>query len=371
MRAGTATVPVSAGFTLLELLVALGIFMVVATLLYGMVGTALSLWQGGEEKREIYESAQAILSRISSDLRSFHAGGMTLHAREEQRLLGDRDSQGRPRLRLVRTLSSAEKSATRLAGAAASPTEYLDLDHDAEELREGRLRPPGGLEEVLYALLPQEDLDPGGVPAQPSGVLVLLRGIRSPVGGGGSLFLDPELDDREVLLAHARPLVHGVLHAEFRYASGGAFGLGSGFDDETWDSTRGLLGDFRLYRGEDSVSEPRDDVFPTAIEVTLVLERPGQQARTTRLVRPLTGTDRSLSVADPGIFRRSDASNPYAKVGDEWIEIGSVSGRQVAVKTRGVRGTSPRAHPAGTTVRVGFTFRTVVVLPVCRIKVAE
>ena len=59
-----------AGLTLIEILVALGIFMMLGSSLVMFLRDGMSTWQIGESRREAYERAGAIMDLIGEDLRS-------------------------------------------------------------------------------------------------------------------------------------------------------------------------------------------------------------------------------------------------------------------------------------------------------------
>ena len=108
------------GLTLIEILVALGVFMLLGSSLVMFLRDGMSTWQIGESRREAYERAGAIMDLIGDDLRSAFTqsdpgpgDGLV-----DVLLLCDRDSFNRPRLRLVRTLSDETRNpVTRIAGA--------------------------------------------------------------------------------------------------------------------------------------------------------------------------------------------------------------------------------------------------------------
>ena len=159
--------------TLIEILVALGIFVMLGSSLVMFLRDGISTWQIGEARREGYERAGAILDPISEDIRSLFSqsnpgpgGGLV-----EVLFLCDRDSFGRSRLRLVRALDDETRNpVSRIAGSLTGGMADIDYRNDAMEARLGILRAPGGLAEVAYQLGPQ------------SGSETLWRGFKSPIG---------------------------------------------------------------------------------------------------------------------------------------------------------------------------------------------
>jgi hypothetical protein len=277
-----------------------------------------------EKRGAIFERARAVLDQVAEDLRSAAGDSRAPGVGLWIRFLADGDSEGRPRLRFTRAISESQDPVAREGGkyVETTPGLHLDLHRDADKLREGSLLAPGGYEEVLYAMAS----DPAST--------VLLRGIRSPPGGGGSLFIDRNVEaeraapsrsrkvapksaaapakvapeggtvaeaagpedapavpaDSGPLGAAARPFAEGVLHISFAFwtpftstwdrSKPATLRRGASTPSgpiTTWDSTRAVLdekagaGEFAWRRIEGSLENSDDDVFPERVEVTLVM----------------------------------------------------------------------------------------------------
>jgi len=351
-----------AGFTLVEVLVAIAIFAVLCTMVFSLVGTSLSIFRDGERTRELYEIGPGILDSIAEDLRGLASGGIRTERPREARLLVDRDADRETRLRLVRTLGrDAADRIFRLAGTGAKPTEVIDLRSDLAEALDGRHRATGGFVEVAYALRPMTDR--GG--REIAGASALVKGIRTPVGGAESLFSDSFDSGAGAPLALAT-VVEGVLLFEVECWGPETRSFdapaGQGGAEPVWDSTRASLGDFRWHVGRESANDPADDVFPRRVLLRLVLDRPEDRTQGTFLSRALLASDTDFRADDASRLPSAGDPFPYVKIGPEWIRLGARSARDGAAKIveRGARGTVAGPHAAGAPIRSGIPFETVV-----------
>ncbi|MEM7165479.1 MAG: hypothetical protein AAF581_08445 [Planctomycetota bacterium] len=357
--------------TLIELLVATGIFLFLGSALIMFLNVGINMWRVGEIRREAYERAQAIVDTIASDLTStFPDPSQGTKGQVDVVLLSDHDANGRQRLRFVRTLAGEMRHpVTQHAGSLTGAYFDYDYDADAEQLEMGMLRAPGGLQEIAYIMDPRPELD------------LLYRAARSPIGGPSTLFDNDKLyrwDDLDAAPlgpgSLLRPLADGVLHLEFRFW---------GQDTETWmpleeqpdvtpaerdwDSTGGILGpmdgDVRGDFDDSSRHEHRDDVFPSRVQIVLVL-RPARAARFAKLSARLSSHDDEVRVDRTTHY--PDGAFQYIKIDDEWIRYGGLSKNGFLEVERGVRGTEAADHERGATVVYGTTFTRIVRIPGAR-----
>lgn len=339
------------GLTLIELLVALSVFMILGTSLVVFLRTGIDTWRVGEMRRESFERGQAILDTIEDDLRALHPdpyhgdGG-----RVDVALLSDYDANGRQRLRFVRSLAGETRHPiTREAGSLTGGFADYDFENDGFESRAGLLRAPGGLQEIAYVFDPDPERE------------LLWRGLRSPVGGERSLLIDENIYPEEGGVRHCRPFADGVLYLEYNFwgpntstwlrEDGGAL--------TGWDSTRGMLPGGE---GFDPASrdQPRDDVFPSRVQVVLVL-RPARAARLGRLRTAIDERDDEIALDTTQHY--PELAFPYIRIDDEWIRYESIQGGRLYGCTRGVRGTEPAVHDVGTPAVYGTTFSRVIRIP--------
>jgi prepilin-type N-terminal cleavage/methylation domain-containing protein len=385
-----------AGFTLLELMIALGVFVLLGVALVKLVHKSFDFLDQGRPGSEITDQLQVFQAQFNEDLRSVFTLRRTPEVAPDVRMICrtvpwriERETgSGRSRtsseevvlhvpiLAFVRSIKGEERdSITRLAGTRPGAEAYLDLDDDEREARSGKLRPLGGLQEVLYAAIPSED--DGGA------TWSIVRAIRSPIGGEDSLLGPNVLKDRtDLLTRHCVELLPAVLHFDLLFWAGTTMtwdlsvrGDGGG-PLTTWDSTRGILtaergpNAFPLAVGVASLENPRDDVFPRRILARLVLAAPGRGGRFARLTDGISNRDdeQFLSLAPPNLVPATVADNErFLKVGAEWIEyVGRPDPGRFSISGRGARGTPRLSHARSDRVVFGQTEEVLVSIPAFR-----
>ncbi|MFQ5653648.1 MAG: hypothetical protein ACE5GW_02820, partial [Planctomycetota bacterium] len=280
--------------------------------------------------------------------------------------LSDYDASGRQRLRLVRTLAGEMRHPiTQFAGALTGGMADYDYIDDSLESEMGILRAPGGLQEVAYLM----DPDPNSA--------MLWRGVKSPIGGDTTLFDDDSIYAGEAASApmRCRPLADGILYLEHNFwgpatASWERGGDGAAEEPFTWwDSTRAILAP--AAGGRESAGafdpgsrhEPRDDIFPSRVQIVLVL-RPARATRLARITRFVDEMDTEIRVDSTDHYPAG--AFQYLRIDDEWLRYGSKQGKTFLEVERGVRGTAAAEHEAGTPVVYGSTFSRVVRVPGAR-----
>lgn len=399
------------GYTLLEVLVASGIFVFLGAALVTLMRQGVQIWKTAETRGRIYERARAILDTVADDLRGLStdvgAGGQRFWVR----LIADDDPNGRQRVRFVRVLpGETSDPVARFGGEFLTRDDSTYYDHHADlaEAERGLILPPAGLQEIVYAMDPDPSRD------------VLWRGVRSPVGGAGTLFsdrnieLDPEAKKRSTaargtasaerktgepskdenpLERVARPVAGDILFLGFRFWSPQTVGweppetAASSRSRTTtrkfvgptrhWDSTRAILtaddrdDPFSWRPRKESLSDPGDDIFPERVEVTLVV-RGNPEAANLELAEDLGVKASEIHLQSTSGLPET-GPNRYLRIGEadgpkEWIRYESISRDSVKVARdgRGVRGSRARKHVAGTPVEFGTPFRRVIEIPAYR-----
>jgi hypothetical protein len=173
------------GYTLLELLVAMSILIILGGGLVVLLKQGITTWHTAEKRGAIYDRARMVLDRVAEDLRAAAGDSRSEGAGFWVRFLCDADSEGRPRLRFTRAISGESVDPVAREGGKYIETTggaHLDLHGDVQKILGGKLLSPGGYEEVLYALDADSEKD------------ILWRGVRSPIGGAGSLFVDRNVE---------------------------------------------------------------------------------------------------------------------------------------------------------------------------------
>jgi prepilin-type N-terminal cleavage/methylation domain-containing protein len=359
-------------FTLIELLAATALFSVLGGMLFQMVQGGMDLWSRGERVRDLEERAGAVFDLMTEDLHHVWCG-LGASGEQSARFLVeerevDHDRDGAPELKTTvlrfSRLLHEQRSLPWLRHAGDRPGAERALSLSGEE-DPAELLPTGGLAESLYtcALMAGEELP------------VLLRRVRSPLGGAGSL-LEPELlDQGDRMQQDALRLVDRVLHFGVRCWSPDttAWEALPASDDvsalRVWDSTRGLFDPddpaFPYGMGEDSLLDGHDDMFPPVVQIVLILD-PFQEDRVAPGQLALdVGPDATRVRLVSGRLGGDDRVPDAIWIGGEWLGVTSRINNELVVE-RGLWGTAPRQHAQGSPVRVGRRFERVVVLPTAR-----
>ena len=315
------------GFTLVELLLALGLMAVLMVALVNLIDTSLEIWGRTESERELVEVGSAVVELMERDLAALEPGprGDLVAELEAWDLDGDQVPLGvLPRLRLVKRAS-------------------------AEELRRMGAPPDRDLVEVVWAVLPNKEAAAGAGRS----IGLLYRGER-PHGKGErlSFFDEGFIDAAGRTPAGAMEFVGGgVLWLGFGFATqtsivhdGWTFGDQLQDCSTSWDAwSKG-----RPDLGKSSWNEPgagmppvKDaPLLPRRIRIELEIERPDELVRRTRLAQALETKGSQMAVEDGG---RLPEPGSMILVDEEWMEVLSVAGDRVAVRPRPAR--HPRAHP--------------------------
>lgn len=378
--------PATAGFTLLELVVVMGILAGFLVMLVRFVDSGVTLFAQGESSQNLADRAMAATRQVRTALQQLRGPSMTLEpCADPQRLLVQWLPYGlfagaRPQDPHAQFL----RADVHLDAATELPLqrEVLRLRAETEVGDQGEAAVTERLQQLLAAtpLLgrgglwlfpwPQAEGDgsylqlrlarflPGQLLQRNDGQLV--DPMKEPVPGS------PELP--AALVQHASTLlVEDLLHFELRFW-GPDSTVWSRDTEVVWDSARaGWLtgGDgpgFRLDRGPESLQDATDDVFPRAMQVLLVVGRDPQQPPDGFLARQLAADDRVLLLLDGDRFE-GPADGGFVKVGPEWIHYQAQSGDELRGLERGRRGTSVGVHPEGTKVRTGRTVQFTMPMP--------
>ncbi|GEM_PF-2485120 len=400
----------ASGFTLLELLLVMGILAFFFLFLTRFLTESLRIWQTGEGQAALEARCSAALAHASADLRrmapllgrNYTTGRSGLFAAYRP---GDRVSTaGRFRADFL----PFEPSGKRTPGEAAegdpgrkdwfprirmviqpAPMEAVRLLREKwiEEWRkEGRESGEAELENELRLRLGEIRVFPLAevcLRVRPTGeedgaYLVLERAVRLLEDEGGGRWVDDlDPDDRERGGPRYEPLLTGLLHLGYlfksQYTTSFDEAPGSDRGPETcWDSARaGGFPDghpvlrFGLDLDARSLSDPLDDILPSAVRIEVVVDAPPGAARTARLRSELGERDEEILVDRPESL---PVPKPYAwiKIRSEWIRYRSLRGNRLSGLSRGGRGTRPRRHPAGARIHVGRTGVLVLPLPLAR-----
>ncbi len=365
-----------AGMTLIELLAAMAIFLGFAGMVLQVMGGGLDLWSSGERTRDENEQASALLDRLSAEVRHLVAsdGG---EGEPRRKLLCDAityDADGdgmrdfrAQRLVFVRRL--LEERVHLPLMAAGTHLEGAQPWRGAIETPDARFAATEGL--VEQALLPQPDMRPGY-----EGRLVLWRALQSPIGGPDSFFALAQRDESGLSRAPLEPLAENVLLFSIGLIDDSVEDLAAPIGEQRgplwqWDSTRGVLpaGDgftgFRHARGNSSLGDADDDVFPTAIKFVVVVAPPPGEVPEAELAGDLPASAGVIrvDVRNGRYLRQLGAQGRLLKIGQEWVQCAESDGSSLMITQRGMLGTLPSVHAEGSRILAGQRFERVVPLP--------
>lgn len=389
------------GFSLIELLVAMGIFSVIGVAIVTLLARATEFSRSGSSTTETLDALQTFSETFTADVSGICSRSDGDDRAPDVRLWSDVakcdiDADGKPdstirRLMFVRAVpDEAADSVTRAAGSVVGAKSYYDQTNDLDEAAKGQLKATGGLMEVFWTAAPEDKADVA--------VMTLFRGVRSPIGRKDPFPLFPSKPasdpsakgalergpaDLPEIRSVARAVMGGVLHFGLEF-----WGRRTETWDESiappqgpllvWDSTRGILPKGRGTEGfwlaksagsldRAGVDDPTDDTFPRRMRVTLVVEETGQAARVGALMSDLAADAKFIDVSDTRFIPTTDTSQRFVKIGAEWIEFtGIEDGRKITGCRRGARGTTAQAHTMGARIHYGRTIVRVVSIATSR-----
>lgn len=344
-----------AGLTLVELVVAVGLLALLMASVFGVLRSFLDVWDKSELRRARVEEASAIGELFASDLVQADPGKRGDFLAEWVPF--DTDGDGArdawwPRLRWVRHASPAEIA--RLQARSAEP-----------ELGQGLL-------EVAWAVVPAyKGKDAGDRRSEG----LLLRGERivlasdrpSTPDGRSESYFDPRFFGRggEPPAGALNEVSGGLLWFGMQFATQTTrleegWQVGARIQDATtsWDAWSKARPDAKLHVwNEAGAGMPKAKsraLLPRRVLLELEFEREREALRRTRLAELLTLEATTMVVEDP--TRLPTSPGAFVKLDGEWLRLGVVTGRNVAVQ-RAMRGTTAANHDRGARVHFGETYR--------------
>jgi type II secretory pathway pseudopilin PulG len=339
--------------TLVELLLAVGIFAFLAVAVFQILDRSLSLWRRAETRRSLLAQASTVSDLLARDLLGLEGGPRGDFVAEWVTFDTDGDGVAEtkwPRLRFVRQASAADvgrleaekKDEAEEAGGAPATSVRAGLD----------------LAEVVWLVVPasltEKDARAEGVLWRGERLVTdastksffapdfFGRSNRPPAGatdevGGGLLWLG-------TLLATQTSIVH----------DGWKTGPDLDCAATSWDAwSRGRPEVEAHPWNEPGAGQPRvrsRPLLPRRVRFEMEFERESDRVRRTSLAARVEVADADFQVDDAEKIPREEGA--FVLVDAEWMRVLSVEGRSVAVK-RGERGTKVVEHLRGTMVHYG------------------
>ena len=350
--------------TLVELLVAFGVFLILVGLLVSLSTTGLETWQEGESRKDGFDRGRIVLDQVRDDLQGTFADTQwyVLEGRRQVHAGFYCDSEGAgQRLRLVRV----------------GTEDLMRPDPDKKLVRPRNENLYTDLWEVAYVLNPE---------GKPTG---LYRGVR---------YFDRNAVDATILEEKAIEDTKSAAWAKnFQMLDSGVLWIGYKFwtkytttwdtqyplkqaprllkqQDTTrdatlkvgphvaWDSSRGRILEFKLFYKQLPEDDP-DFVYPEIVQVTVVVESQAGEVLGAKLAEPVDETSGTLLLhSGRGLPEAPD----YVLVGKEWIGYTNKEGTKLTGCRRGMRRTKAEKHELNAPVRFGETFVTDIAIPAYR-----
>jgi len=336
------------GLTLLELVLAVGLFAILSLAVFRLLEGTLGAWRKSEVRRNQMETCTAVLELLAKDISSLEGGARGDLLVEWETFDTNADGHREalwPRLRFLRQASAAD--AARVASMTGVVVDGPDLT------------------EVCWAVLPTEG---------DKSVGTIWRGERLIHGGDGDFF-GPGFVSRngQPSAGQLDELTGGILWMQPLLATqtsvvydGWTIGDGLEHAATSWDAwKRERPDDTRHEWNEPAQGMPRvgdQPILPRRVRFEIEYEDPSQRRRRTRTSADLTASDVAFSVDDETRIPKVGA---YMLIDSEWMLVRAKSGKRVTVK-RGVRGTKAAYHDAGARISHGGTVVREVEVPTYR-----
>ena len=400
----------TAGFSMLELLVAMSIFSILGAMTIFLMNRGLDIFQKGTRESAARDKQGTVLPLIEEDLKAV----MVVQDTDAPAPPPEDDDVNRPAREALppsRVDVRLRAGILPLTGEPDGPLKgypmywfaaVLDIsggidpmianlptgnDEAAKYITPGNVenrtvdtvfKPTGGMVAVLYIAAPKDRDNPG--------ILTLYRSFRSPIGDAENSLFDPtNFDTLDEIKKLCRPMAEGVLHfgATWRrvFATSwdletspvGTAGGATRYVGPQWDSTRGADKTFALFAGKPSLVDPSDDVFPAFVRLEITLATAGSLGYgqgELSLMESIDDSSSLIAIDDPDILLRPGLGRDrWLKIGGEWMSYATSSVDYVKKKVRvqrGQRGTKKQNHAAGSWVHVGEASQREVKLPVFR-----
>jgi prepilin-type N-terminal cleavage/methylation domain-containing protein len=360
------------GFTLVELLVVLGLLSAFTYLAFRLLSGGLTIWQISDESRDQEERARVVLDLLRRDLGVADGSPRSRFVVDHDEKNAAFGTQSRTRLRFVRTINRADEARLRAgfvgpAGpttqpavdTAAAPTTVGDPG-DTKVVENARV-PSIGLLEVAYTTIP----DPN---AKDPAVGTLRRAVNlvDPFDTSRTFFARDFFDRAKLgFLERSADVAGGILHFGIALASQNTRSMdapqGAGGPEYSWDSTRYEFsspkdsGPSHFSLSSETPLQPRDRVYPRRVQILLILEREDPDRRRPRLATGVDAKSSEFRLDDPrplGIV-----PGDLLKIEGEWLVAGTFDKGKLMVGNRGSLDSRSSSHNAGAVLHRGRIFR--------------
>lgn len=358
------------GFTLIEMMVAIGLLLVIGVMIIGFLRGALTMTRTGAARGQVFETAQTVMRMAERDFSQViplpaHADGPM----DDPAFFVMEDPFGRQLIAFTRAWGEEQSGYAGYAAGRTAPAQGFASDFSGRNV-DAWMRASHGNIEVVYMLEPTR-----------AGTK-LYRAERSPPDVAGGLITKVQAwadryegsdnDDITPMAALQDDQGPFAINGE---ALWNQFDLVAdnilAFSVQCWDShtTSTWFAGSNGPVGRWSISEQLDNgrnPLPRAIRLTLVVAAESAIRSESEMTGGLDAFGNSVFVEDPDGFPDVRSHSCYLRVNGEIIAYGSRSGRTFGSCVRGALGTRPQTHAAQSVVLAGEAFERVIQLPVTR-----
>ena len=371
------------GFTLLEILVVMGLLFVFMTFLTNILFTATDIFSESQRGTEITQRTLAAQRPVEECLRDMTGPTQLGDGGSDARLLvqwadaGLR--QGHNRLQVLRSTVRVDRRTEMELLKRQAEIGFVAQYGEVEELQQDprfkqalqqimQQRGLRGRAQMLLLVWPQGDAE-GAFLELRCGLFLPGESLPFKEADGRSLMglrevRPPEFPAQRVL-ENTKVLASGILHLEYRlksqYTTDWNLEPGSAGPEWVWDSARAGWFDetktgreqFTMDLGAGSLNTGTDDVYPYWVRYTLVVGNRAGGLPDAILADAISEGSKEARLVNTDNLPDPDTSDHMLKIGSEWVGFGTIRGRTLKGLRRGLRGTKARSHLHGTGVRAG------------------
>jgi type II secretory pathway pseudopilin PulG len=323
-------------FTLVELLVAISLFLLLGLLLFTVLQHTIYAWHYTESQKELNAAARHIFAYLREDIEAIYSSATQP---KDTPLWLDYDTKESQRLRFVRRLDTEHTAILRCAGNEPVSAGYAAYFREPPEAGQ-KLRALGGLGEVVYALIPKQQ---GGE---------LWRGLQAPPGGPQSFLQHDNSSPVENISRLGHRLSDAVLHWHIRCWS---------HRTRKWDELTPLAAGGSPPLWDSTLTSP--PLLPCKVQITIVLR--GTHQLSAVLAEEISDHDSAIPLRQRQMLPAPAAGETaIALIGRECITYTEARAGLLTGVKRGTLGSRAQKHEADTSVQVGQRFTTTIHLPI-------
>lgn len=357
------------GFTLIELMVAIGILLILGVIIIGFLRGALDMTRTGTARGIQYETAQTVLRLAEEDFSQ--VVGIPAHPDGpdgDPSFLIMEDPWGRQMIAFTRAWGEEQSSLAGYDAGRGSSAQGYDEDFNGRNVN-AAMRASGGNLEVVYLMAPTRDgtklyRAERSPPDPRNGLISMTANWCYNYAGSGSISARADLEDPE----GAYSMNGESLWQQFELVADNV----AIFAIECWDDWgrtqtwyQGSDGPVTRWSIAQRISEGKY-ALPKAVRLTLIVAGAEPLRAESELVGDLGVRETSVFVDNTVGFPDVVGASAYLRVNGEVIAYGSRFGETFGSCQRGALGTQAQAHAGGSRVLAGEAFQRVIQLPVTR-----